>query len=412
MATPQRIVIVGASLAGASAAAGLRAEGYTGGIVLLGAEDERPYERPPLSKGFLAGTETDVPYVHEEGFYAEHDIDLRTGTTAAGLDVAAAEVALESGERIGYDAVVLATGSSPRALPVPGAEVTGIATLRTVEDSRKLRERITEAGRIVVIGAGWIGAEVSASARQLGAEVILVEPQEVPLQRVLGTTVGRIYADLHRAHGVDLRLEIGVAEFVGEERLVGVRLSDGVVVETPLALIGVGAVPRVELARDAGLELGEGGVLTDAKLRTSVPGIYAVGDIAAAWHPLYERHVRVEHWANAKEQGAHVARTVLGADDDYAKPPYFFSDQYDLGMEYRGLANVDAGADDDVVLRGDPAGGEFIAFWLRSGRVQAAMNANIWDAGDALEALVTARAEVDPAALADASVPLEDLAKG
>lgn len=403
---PRRIVIVGASFTGASAAAELREQGYDGAIILLGAETERPYERPPLSKGLLTGADPETPYVHDEGFYAEHDIDLRLGATVTALDVGANQVEV-AGERLDYDRLLLATGSEPRSLPVPGgdARLAGVRTLRTLSDCHALADDIRAAGRLVVIGGGWIGCEVTASARTLGAEVVQIIPEPLPLVRVLGSTVGQVYADLHRRHGVDQRVNSGVTELIGDGHLRAVRLSDGTELETTLAVVAIGAAPRLGLATEAGLEQVEGGLRTDPTLRTSAERVYAAGDIAASWHPVYERYVRVEHWANAKDQGTHAGRTMLGATDEYDRPPYFFSDQYDHGMEYRGLS----GPDDLTVLRGDPDG-EFLAFWLRDGRTTAAMNANIWDQGDALDALVRDRPVVDPARLADPDVPLDQVA--
>ena len=401
----QTFVIVGASLAGAKAAETLREEGFEGRIVLLGEEAERPYERPELSKGFLLG---DKPasklYVHDEDFYAGHDIELRTSTTVTSLDPGAHEVELAGGERLGFDKLLLATGASPRRFPVAGSDLPGVVYLRRMGESNDLRSAIKEASRVVVVGAGWIGSEVAACAKMLGAEVSVVAPEAVPLERVLGPEVGAVYRGLHADKGVDLRLSTGVDRIEGEQAATGVRTAEGAVVEGDLVVVGIGAAPRDELARAAGLEV-DNGVLTDAMLQTSHPDIYAAGDVANALNPFYGKRIRVEHWANALNQGPAAARNMLGAGTAYEKVPYFYSDQYDFGMEYNGYATEW----DRVVFRGDPASREFLAFWVAGGRVLAGMNANIWDQGDAIKALVRSGQQVDMARLADPGVALTDL---
>lgn len=399
-------VIVGAGLAGAKAAETLRTKGFDGRVVLLGAEERRPYERPELSKHYLVGEKpAQELYVHPAGYYAEHRIELRTGTAAVGLDVGSRQVRLADGELLAYDVLLLTTGAQPRRLPVPGADLPGVVTLRTFEDSDDLRDRIRSAGHVVVIGAGWIGCEVTAAARTLGASVSMIAPEQLPLVRVLGPELGAIYRDVHADHGVDLRLGTGVAEIVGAGRAEGVRTQAGDVVEGDLVVAGVGVSPRVELARDAGLDLDDG-VVVDELLRSSEPTVFAAGDVAKAWHPVLQTRIRVEHWANALNQGPVAAANMLGEQTPYDRQPYFYSDQYDVGMEYRGYA----GTWDRVVLRGDAEAREFLAFWLADGRVVAGMNVNVWDAGEAIEALVASDAVVDPVRLADPEVPLSDLA--
>jgi 3-phenylpropionate/trans-cinnamate dioxygenase ferredoxin reductase subunit len=406
MSSEETIVIAGAGLAGAKAAETLRGEGFGGRIVLFGDEPIRPYERPPLSKTYLrAESAFDDAAVHDADFYASSDIELRTSTAVTSVEPAASEVVLQDGERVGYQRLLLATGAAPRTLQVPGADLPGVHTLRTVRDADALRGAVTAGGPVVVIGAGWIGAEVSASARELGADVTMVDLASVPLERVLGPEVGGVYADLHRAHGVTLRLGLGIDAIGGAGQVEEVRLSDGSVVPATTVVVGIGVLPRVQLAVAAGLEV-DNGVRTDAYLGTSAPQVYAAGDVANAWHPLYGAYIRLEHWSAALNQGPVAARNMLGLTTPYEKVPYFFSDQYDLGMEYRGRAQ----GDDPVVFRGDPAGGEFIAFWLHDGVVAAAMNANVWDQADAIEALLAARRPVDPTALADPDVDLGDLA--
>jgi len=418
MAAAQTFVIVGASLAGAKAAETLRTEGFDGRVVLIGEETERPYERPYLSKEYLRGDKPAAKlYVHDEGFYADNDIELLTGTRVESLDPGAREVTLSSGSTMAYSRLLLATGAAPRRLALPGADLPGVRYLREMADSDALRTAITAASRVVVIGAGWIGSEVAASARQLGAEVAIVGPEAVPLERVLGPRVGGVYRDLHAEHGVDLHLSTQIEAIVGNGAAQGVRTTDGSVIEGDLVVVGVGASPRDELAREAGLTL-ENGIVVDEFLRTSAPDVFAAGDVAATWNTRYNKRIRLEHWANALNQGPTAARNMLnGSSKDskdstdhpmtaYAKLPYFYSDQYDLGMEYNGYATDW----DHVVFRGDPSAGEFIAFWLRDGRVLAGMNANIWDQGDAIKAIVRGGTIVDTDALADPSVPLADLA--
>jgi len=405
MASEQTFVIVGASLAGAKAAETLRVEGFEGRVVLIGEEAERPYERPMLSKEYLRGDKPAAKlYVHEEGFYAGNDIELLTGTRVASLDAAAHEITLEDGSRMPYSRLLLSTGATPRRIPVPGAELQGVRYLRRMSDSDALRAAIKAASRVVVIGAGWIGSEVAASARQLGAEVSVVAPEAVPLERVLGPELGRVYRDLHDEHLVDLYLSTQIEAIVGNDVAHGVRTTDGLVIEGDLVVVGVGVSPRDELAQHAGLTL-QNGIVVDEFLRTSAPDVFAAGDVAATWNPMYNRRIRMEHWANALNQGQTAARNMLGQDTAYTKLPYFYSDQYDLGMEYNGYASDW----DRVVLRGDVEGREFLAFWLKDGRVLAGMNANVWDQGDTIKELVRSGTTVDADRLADPSVRLADL---
>ncbi|MDX6555398.1 MAG: 3-phenylpropionate/trans-cinnamate dioxygenase ferredoxin reductase component [Miltoncostaeaceae bacterium] len=406
MAAPEQIVIVGASLAGAKAAEALREEGYDGRVVLIGAEAELPYERPPLSKYYLRGeSDREKARVHDAAFYAEKDIDLRTGTAVEAIDVAGRCVTLAGGESVAWDRLLLTTGAEPRRVPIPGADLEGVLSLRTLDDSDRLRAAIQGGGRLAVIGAGWIGAEAAASARQLGAEVTLIERLDVPLETVLGPTVGKIYADAHREQGVELLTGAAVEAIEGDGKVEGVRLAGGRVVDCTAVLVGVGVAPRTALAEAAGLAV-DNGILVDANLQTSAPDVYAAGDVANHDHPFYGRRVRVEHWANALNQGPAAARNMLGAGQAYERLPYFYSDQYDVGMEYSGLAK----GDDQVVIRGDEATRELIAFWLEDGRVVAGMNMNVWDVTGPIQALIRSRKTVDPARLADPSVPLEELA--
>ncbi|WP_406483879.1 NAD(P)/FAD-dependent oxidoreductase [Streptomyces sp. NBC_01568] len=408
MAANNAFVIVGASLAGAKAAQTLREEGFDGPVVLLGDENERPYERPPLSKGYLLGKdERDTVYVHPPQWYAEHDIDLRLGTTVTAVDPAGHEVTLADGSRIGYGKLLLTTGSSPRRLTVPGADLDGVLYLRRLADSDRLKQAFESASRIVVIGAGWIGLETAAAARAAGVEVTVLEMAELPLLRVLGREVAQVFADLHTDHGVDLRFGVQVAEITGADgRATGVLLADGSRITADAVIVGVGITPNTQLADAAGLEV-DNGIRVDAHLRTSHPDIYAAGDVANAFHPLLGKHIRVEHWANAVNQPQVAAKAMLGRDAAYDRVPYFFTDQYDLGMEYTGY--VEPGGYDQVVFRGRRDTREFIAFWLSGGRVLAGMNVNVWDVTDPIRALVTSGQAVDASELADVDVPLTQL---
>jgi 3-phenylpropionate/trans-cinnamate dioxygenase ferredoxin reductase subunit len=408
MSDGQRFVIIGASLAGASAAAALRENGFEGSIVLIGDESHRPYERPPLSKGYLLGNEpAEKAYVHGESFYAEHNIDLRLGSRVASVDRDAHEVVLDGGSRVPYDKLLLTTGSSVVRLKVAGADLDGVHYLRTLDDSEKLKQALESGGQVAIVGGGWIGLEVAAAARHHGASVVLVEPQPTPLYSVLGPELGGFYAQLHRDHGVDLRLGVGVTEVRGDGAVAAVGLGDGSEVPADTVVVGVGIRPNVELAADAGL-LVDDGVVVDEHLRTTDPDIFAAGDVANAHNPQYGRHLRVQHWANAKDQGTAAARGMLGFDEPFTKVPYFFSDQYDVGMEYSGLHRP--GEYDDVVYRGDPAAREFCVFWLKEGGVVAGMNVNVWDVHSDIRALIKAGKPVDRDHLADPARPLADLA--
>ena len=381
---PSRIVIIGASLAGASAAIALRDQGYEGELAVIGEESQLPYERPPLSKAVLIGERDEPDWVAEEATYADKDISLRLGTMATRID-RARKVVVASRTEYPYDKLLIATGSGSRRLDLPGADLEGLLTLRTLEESLGLRERFTEGARIVIVGAGWIGCEAAAAARLHGANVTVIEPRSQPLLGVVGEQIGATFAALHRDHGVDLRLGIGVTGFAGDGVVSSVHIKGHASVPADMVLIAVGAAPNIALADVAGLKLADGGIAVDATLRSSDPDIYAAGDVAAHDHPRYPHRVRVEHWANAKDQGTHVARNLLGAEEPYVLRPFFFSDQYDLGCEYRGSADP---TKDRLVVRGDLKSREFTAFWLRDGGVAAAMNVNQCDDGDTLQELV------------------------
>jgi 3-phenylpropionate/trans-cinnamate dioxygenase ferredoxin reductase subunit len=401
----QTHVIVGGGLAGAKAAEALRMEGFDGRIVLLAEEPEAPYERPPLSKDYLRGeSPRENARVHPEGFYADHDIELRLDIAVTAIDPAAGEIELASGERLPYHRLLLATGARPRRLEVPGGDLDGVLTLRDLADADALRARLPRVAHLVVIGAGWIGAEVAASARQLGSDVTIVERAEVPLQRVLGRELGGLYSDIHRDHGVELLSGTGLKSFAGGAHVERVELDDGRTIGCDLVVVGIGVDPRTELAEAAGLTV-DNGVLVDEHLQASVPGIFAAGDVANVAHPFYGDRLRVEHWASALHQPEVAARSMLGKPAVWDRLPYFFSDQYDVGMEYAGLAT----GTDEVVIRGDRDARELIAFWLRDDRVIAGMNLNVWDVTDDIQALIRARQPVERARLADPDVPLAEL---
>lgn len=398
-------VVVGAGLAAAHVVATLREQGYDAPVTLVGDEGDRPYERPPLSKSYLQGASPreDV-FVHEPGWYAENEVTTRFGTEATAIDRAARTVALADGSALGYDQLVLATGSSPRTIDVPGAGLDGVHTLRRLTDSDALRHELAARSRLVVVGGGWIGLEVAAAARLAGLDVTVLEYAAQPLLRVLGPELGAFFATLHRDHGVDVRTGVGVAGFEGSGgRVTGVRVG-GDLVPADTVLVGVGAGPNVGLAVRAGLAAdAAAGITVDEHLRTSDPAVLAAGDVANAHNTALGRSLRVEHWDNAIRQGVLAARSILGQDAVYDWQPYFYTDQYDLGMEYVGYAD----ADDTVVIRGDRGTRELIAFWLRDGRVRAAMNVNVWDVNEQLRGLVGR--EIAPDRLTRQDVPLDEL---
>jgi len=406
--TQQTFVIVGAGLAGAKTAEALRTEAFDGRIILLGEENERPYDRPPLSKDYLQGkSELEKVYVHPQGWYTEHDVDLRLDTRVTAIDRSAHEVTIERGEPIVYDKLVLATGSSPRRLSVPGNDLAGVLYLRGLADCEAMKTAFVTGKRVAIIGAGWIGLETAAAARAAGCEVTVLEMAELPLLGVLGREMAEYYAALHRKHGVQLQLGVTVAEITGGGgRATGVRLGDGRVVEADTVVVGVGITPNTRLAEATGLAV-DNGVIVDEHLATTDPDVFAAGDVANTFYPLLGTHLRLEHWSAALNQGPVVAANMMGRPASYDRVPYFFSDQYDMGMEYSGY--VARGGYDEVVLRGDVTKGEFIAFWVGGGKVLAGMNVNIWDQTDAIQAVVRSGVPVEPSVLVDPRVSLADL---
>jgi 3-phenylpropionate/trans-cinnamate dioxygenase ferredoxin reductase subunit len=407
MNTEDGIVIVGGGLAGARAAEGARAAGYEGPVRIIAAEDAMPYIRPPLSKEFLIGTGTrEAIDVHPADWYGEHRVQVLRGIRATALDLQAHRVRLDDGRDLGYDRLLLATGSAPRRWPGAGADLKGVHMLRTIDDSLALRELFEPGGRrIVLIGAGWIGLEVAAAARGYGNEVAVVAPEAVPLEAAIGSTAGEVFARLHRDHGVDLRMSTKVEGIVGDGgRVTGVAVEGGEVVPADAVVVGIGAVPLTGLADAAGIEV-ENGVTTDAGFRTSADDVYAVGDVASVYQPFLGRHLRTEHWATAENQGPAAGRSMAGEAIEFDEPPYFYTDQYDLGMEFSGYAPLMAGV--EPVLRGDVPGREFIAFWLADDRVVAGMNVNAWDVNEQVQQFIRSRARVDVDRLVDRAVPLD-----
>ena len=403
-------VVVGGGLAGAKAAETLRAEGFDGDVVLLGSEPDRPYERPPLAKGYLLGKDTrDSVFVHPAGWYAEHNVDLRTGVTVAMIDPAAHLVTFDGGT-IGYDKLLLATGAHARRVDIPGAGLGNVFYLRTLPEADALRAAFTPDARLVIVGAGWIGMEAAAAARTAGSAVTIVEPLPGALHRVLGPELGDKFADLHRAHGVTFRFEESAAEFLaagpGSAKVGTVVTATGAELPADVVVVGIGAVPNDGLAKSAGLDV-DNGVVTDSALRTSDPDIFAAGDVANSYLPLLGRHLRVDHWSNALNGGKAAAKSMLGQPVEYNRVPYFYSDQYDLGMECSGLPLP--GTYDQVVYRGDTGSLEFIACWLNEGRLVAGMNVNVWDVTDDIQSLIHSGRPLDPARLSDPAVPLPEV---
>jgi 3-phenylpropionate/trans-cinnamate dioxygenase ferredoxin reductase subunit len=398
-------VIVGASLAGAKAAEELRQQGFDGRLLLIGSESELPYERPPLSKDYLRGeSKRDAMQVHDEAFYRDGKIELMLGATATQIDPTGGLVHLKDGEPIKFNALLLTTGASPRRLNLPGHELDGIQYLRTITDSEAIRAKLKEGGHVAVIGGGWIGSEIAASARQMGVGVTMISDQGLPNEHAFGREIGEFYRDVHLSHGVELIAGDGAVAFGGNGSVSSVRTDSGRVVECDFVVVGAGATPNVELAQQSGLVV-DNGIVLDSHLCSSAPNVYAAGDVANAWHPFYQERIRIEHWGNALKQGPAAARSMLGSDEEYEELPYFFSDQYDIGMEYSGQPDPDA----EVVFRGDRDAGEFIAFWLRDRRVTAGMNVNVWDVNDQIQALIKSRKQFDRDALTDPDTALDSL---
>ncbi len=401
-------VVVGGGLAGAKAAEALRANGFDGTITILCKESNLPYERPPLSKGFLMGKDSrESVFVHTAEWYAENAIDVRLDSEVVSADSESHALTLRNGSQVSYDKLLIATGSLPRKLSVPGAELAGVFYLRAIEDSEAIRAAFEKSTNVAIIGAGWIGLETAAAARAAGLNVTVLEAASLPLVRILGEQVSQVFADVQRANGVDLRLEVSVDELLGTAgKVTGVRLADGSVIPADMVIVGVGITPDVSLAESAGLDI-DNGILVDEHLRTSNADIFAAGDVANAFNPRIGTHIRVEHWANALNMPAVAAQGMMGNEATYDRLPYFYSDQFDLGLEYVGYTAP--GEFDEVVIRGDLNSGAFIAFWLRDGRIQAGMNVNVWDVVDPIRELIHRGTPVDTVGLSNESVELGSL---
>jgi 3-phenylpropionate/trans-cinnamate dioxygenase ferredoxin reductase subunit len=412
MSNNETFVIVGGGLAGARAAEAIRAEGFDGRVVIVAGEDEFPYIRPPLSKEYLLGkAERDSIFVHPNAWYAEQKIDVLRNGAASALSPDRHELTLHDGQTLHYDKLLLATGAAARRYPGPGGDLAGVHHLRTAADSALLREALESgARRVVIVGAGWIGLEVASAARQYDNDVTVLGRESVPLNLIVGDQVGSVFANLHRSNGVDLRMSVGVKDIVGDgNRVTGVMLDTGEVVPADVVVVGIGAVPQTQLAKEAGLDVGNG-IVVDASFRTTDADIYAVGDVANVFHPVLGHGIRIEHWANAENAGTAAGRSMAGAEVSYDEIPYFYTDQFDLGMEYSGYGDLTKDA--DVVIRGDLAAREFIAFWVVDSRVVAGMNVNVWDVNETVQKFIRTRVRVDPTQLADESIALDDLLDG
>jgi 3-phenylpropionate/trans-cinnamate dioxygenase ferredoxin reductase subunit len=406
VAEPERIVIVGASLAGGRAAETLRAEGFDGRIVMIGAEPERPYERPPLSKHVLRGDAADEKvFLRPTTYYGEQSIELRLGVRATRLDPRHRLIELDAGQTEPFDKLLIATGARVRRLPVPGADLPGVFYLRTLADARAIRAASEEASHVVVVGAGFIGAEVAASSKMRGLDVTVLEMLPVPLQRGLGDAVGQIYGEIHRERGVDLRLREGIAAFRGNGRLEQVVTASGATIDCDLAVVGVGVTPETEWLEGSGIDL-DNGVVVDEYCRTSDSNVFAAGDVASWWHPILAERLRVEHYENAQNQGVAAAKAMIGKAEPYAPVPFFWSDQYDLTMQYVGHAT----GRDEVVFRGDVASRRFLAFYVRDGRLRAALGINRFRDVSAARRIIRDGIAVTPEKLADEQVDLRKLA--
>ncbi len=407
------IVIIGGGLTAARAIEAIRETDQETPIVLVGREDRLPYERPPLSKAVLMGNDPEESaFTHPQEWYDNHHVELRLGISVDKLDTSAKTVGLSDGSELTWDRVLLATGSGVRKLKVPGSDLTDVFYLRSMPDSAAIKARLVAGSNIVIVGAGWIGLEVAAAARENGAEVTIVEPQAAPLLGVVGEQIGTWFADLHRGHGVTFRFGDGVESLEGDEdgKVTAVLTSSGDRLEADTVIIGVGIFPNDRLAKDAGIHV-DNGVVVDEALKSATPGVFAAGDVANWYNPTLDARLRVEHWANAHDGGYAAGQSIAGQEVRYGPIPFFFSDQYDMGLEYAGY--VPRGTDTEVFLRGDPSSNEFMAFWVvpegDGHRVLAGMHVNVWDTMDAVQDLVRNRTVVDTARLTDTDVPIGEV---
>jgi 3-phenylpropionate/trans-cinnamate dioxygenase ferredoxin reductase component len=400
-----RHVILGASLAGATAAITLREEGADGDVILIGAEPNPPYERPPLSKAYLRG---EVPFdnalVRPAAFYAEHGIQTIFGTRATRIDLSTRAVELEDHRRVSFDALLIATGGRNRTVSIPGVDLDGIYSLRTVQDADRIRAEMIAGRRAVVVGMGFIGSEVAASLRQKGLDVVVIDPSKTPLFRVLGEDVGRTIARLHRDHGVRMIFEDTVAAFEGTRRVGCVVTKGGLRLECDFAVVGIGIEPAVEALGDSGIQL-DNGVVVDQYCQTNISGIYAAGDVANHYHPVFDRRIRVEHWQNAIKQGAAAARNMLGQRIAYDEIHWFWSDQYDANLQYAGFHTTWQ----QLVVRGRLDSGSFLACYVNDGRIDAAVGLNRAKDVRRVMPLIKARRPVNLEQLRNEDVDLRSL---
>ena len=408
MAQNESFLIVGAGIAGGTAAETLRKQGFDGEIHLIGAEPHRPYDRPPLSKEFLSGAkEQEKLYFKTQDFYTEQSIELHLGAEALALDTSSNTVTLSNGDALHYDKLLLATGSQVKRLPIPGADLDGVHYLRNIEDSKAIAQSMSGAGRAVIVGAGFIGSEVAAVCKAAGLEVTVLEIQSQPMAHILGAEMGAIYANLHTNRGIDLRLSEGISEIRGQCRAEQVITDKGHAIDCDLVVIGVGISPDTSLAEAAGVDV-EGGILIDENCRTSNPDIFAAGDVANWFHPGLGHRLRVEHWDNALNQGAAAAKSMLGNPEVYAPVLYFWSDQYDLNIQYLGHA----AEWDEIAVRGNPSEEKFSAFYLKDGSVHGALIVNNFRDIRPTRTLIGQKTPVDAQALSDTSTNLKQLARG
>jgi len=392
------IVLVGGGLATGTAVRELRDQGYAGDLVVIAGEAHAPYERPPLSKGYLLGNEpAEKAFVNDEGWYAEHDVDLRTGVTVDAVDPDARTVTA-GGEELAWSGLLLATGATPRHLALADDSGAPVHYLRTLDDSTALKAQLTAGARIGIIGGGWIGLEVASAAQQAGAEVVVLEALEQPLLNVVGPEVGALFAQLHREKGVDVRTGVRVEEITAGSDGATIGLAGGDTIPVDRLVVGVGVLPVADLAAGAGIAV-DNGILVDAGLRTSAPGVFAAGDVANVDHPTLGHRLRVEHWDTAIKHGTVAATNLLGGQALADQLPYFFTDQYALGLEYVGHPGPEGF--DRVVVTGDTdgpvEGRTFRVWWLRGDRVVAGMHVNDWDAIGRVRELVGT--DADEAAL-------------
>lgn len=409
------MVIIGGGLAAGRAARMLREQGYDGDVTVIASEPHFPYQRPPLSKGVLQGSEApDSVYLQPDEWYAQQRIEVRPGVAVTAIDTAAHNVSLGDGSSLAYDKLLIATGSRSRKLPIEGHELRGVQTLRTLDEALALRAALAEGGKnLVLIGSGWIGMEVAASARTLGNRVTIFEREDVPLSVALGDQIGAAFKQVHESNGVVFHMNSHVERILGNEAgnspagtyVTGVQ-ADGAIVPADLVLIGVGAIPNTELAIEAGIDV-DNGILTDASFATSAPDVFAAGDVASVMHPTVGTRVRSEHWSNAINQGKAAARAMLGEAVSYDEIPYFYTDQFDLGVELSGYAHLMRDA--EIVIRGDLEGRKYMAFWMLDGKVVAGMNVNIWDVNETVQKLIRSEQVIDVARLTDTTVDLESL---